>query len=277
MIIHPAPVRWVARPGRIRTTHYRSNREIKTAIEYGERTGGHLLVKLVKRTAGRGEGQGARSRYRPGNDELGGLRAGGRRADGHHQHRGRPYHPARGRLREERRRTGGRGCQAAGGHQHRSHRRSVKRRMGEAAWRFPASADIEGKCYAAQEISAHVLQKSSVRHGCSPNARQIRSTFVGASPSRGSTTTTAHGPWAVRSPTPATTPCTPCSPGRSPACCRSTPPPDRSGITPGTAPTSPPASGDPQPELQWAGGPSRLHMPRRQVAWGAAPQLLELQ
>ncbi|MFH9251197.1 molecular chaperone DnaK [Streptomyces lydicus] len=37
--------------------------------------------------------------------------------------------------------------------------RSVKRHMGEAAWRFPDSGDIDGKRYTAQEISARVLQK----------------------------------------------------------------------------------------------------------------------
>ncbi|MFE6491804.1 molecular chaperone DnaK [Streptomyces sp. NPDC057748] len=37
--------------------------------------------------------------------------------------------------------------------------RSVKRHMGETAWRFPESEDIDGKRYAAQEISARVLQK----------------------------------------------------------------------------------------------------------------------
>ncbi|MET8747094.1 molecular chaperone DnaK, partial [Streptomyces sp. NPDC004728] len=37
--------------------------------------------------------------------------------------------------------------------------RSVKRHMGETAWRFPESGDIDGKRYAAQEISARVLQK----------------------------------------------------------------------------------------------------------------------
>ncbi|MFB7916546.1 molecular chaperone DnaK [Streptomyces sp. NPDC056061] len=37
--------------------------------------------------------------------------------------------------------------------------RSVKRHMGETQWRFPESGDIDGKRYAAQEISARVLQK----------------------------------------------------------------------------------------------------------------------
>ncbi|MFJ9618358.1 molecular chaperone DnaK [Streptomyces noursei] len=37
--------------------------------------------------------------------------------------------------------------------------RSVKRHMGDAAWRFPESGDIDGKHYTAQEISARVLQK----------------------------------------------------------------------------------------------------------------------
>ncbi|MGW1848801.1 molecular chaperone DnaK, partial [Streptomyces sp. NPDC001966] len=37
--------------------------------------------------------------------------------------------------------------------------RSVKRHMGETVWRFPESGDIDGKRYAAQEISARVLQK----------------------------------------------------------------------------------------------------------------------
>ncbi|MFH8623415.1 molecular chaperone DnaK [Streptomyces vietnamensis] len=37
--------------------------------------------------------------------------------------------------------------------------RSVKRHMGEADWRFPASGDVDGKRYTAQEISARVLQK----------------------------------------------------------------------------------------------------------------------
>ncbi|MFI8951383.1 molecular chaperone DnaK [Streptomyces sp. NPDC053750] len=37
--------------------------------------------------------------------------------------------------------------------------RSVKRHMGESGWRFPGSGDIDGKRYAAQEISARVLQK----------------------------------------------------------------------------------------------------------------------
>ncbi|MDK0518338.1 molecular chaperone DnaK [Streptomyces sp. ML-6] len=37
--------------------------------------------------------------------------------------------------------------------------RSVKRHMGEAGWHFPESGDIDGKRYAAQEISARVLQK----------------------------------------------------------------------------------------------------------------------
>ncbi|MEU3610480.1 Hsp70 family protein, partial [Streptomyces sp. NPDC035033] len=37
--------------------------------------------------------------------------------------------------------------------------RSVKRHIGEADWRFPASGEIDGKRYTAQEISARVLQK----------------------------------------------------------------------------------------------------------------------
>ncbi|MFF3956057.1 molecular chaperone DnaK [Streptomyces sp. NPDC001890] len=37
--------------------------------------------------------------------------------------------------------------------------RSVKRHMGETKWCFPESGDIDGKRYAAQEISARVLQK----------------------------------------------------------------------------------------------------------------------
>ncbi|AJF68941.1 molecular chaperone DnaK [Streptomyces vietnamensis] len=37
--------------------------------------------------------------------------------------------------------------------------RSVKRHMGEADWRFPASGEVDGKRYTAQEISARVLQK----------------------------------------------------------------------------------------------------------------------
>ncbi|MGW1545531.1 molecular chaperone DnaK [Streptomyces sp. NPDC002346] len=37
--------------------------------------------------------------------------------------------------------------------------RSVKRHMGEAAWRFPDSGSVDGKRYTAQEISARVLQK----------------------------------------------------------------------------------------------------------------------
>ncbi|MFB7215636.1 molecular chaperone DnaK [Streptomyces sp. NPDC056255] len=37
--------------------------------------------------------------------------------------------------------------------------RSVKRYMGATEWRFPESGDIDGKRYAAQEISARVLQK----------------------------------------------------------------------------------------------------------------------
>jgi molecular chaperone DnaK len=37
--------------------------------------------------------------------------------------------------------------------------RSVKRHMGDAQWRFPASGSINGKRYTAQEISARVLQK----------------------------------------------------------------------------------------------------------------------
>ncbi|MFP8961812.1 molecular chaperone DnaK [Streptomyces nanhaiensis] len=37
--------------------------------------------------------------------------------------------------------------------------RSVKRHMGEEGWRFPATGDVDGKRYAAQEISARVLQK----------------------------------------------------------------------------------------------------------------------
>src|SRR6201991_3560949 len=37
--------------------------------------------------------------------------------------------------------------------------RSVKRHVGEDRWRFPATGDVDGKCYTAQEISARVLQK----------------------------------------------------------------------------------------------------------------------
>ncbi|MFE4848726.1 molecular chaperone DnaK [Streptomyces sp. NPDC056689] len=37
--------------------------------------------------------------------------------------------------------------------------RSVKRHMGDHGWRFPEDADIDGKRYNAQEISARVLQK----------------------------------------------------------------------------------------------------------------------
>ncbi|MGA5192883.1 molecular chaperone DnaK [Streptomyces exfoliatus] len=37
--------------------------------------------------------------------------------------------------------------------------RSVKRHMGEADWRFPASGDVDGRRFTAQEISARVLQK----------------------------------------------------------------------------------------------------------------------
>ncbi|MER5207605.1 molecular chaperone DnaK [Streptomyces sp. NPDC002825] len=37
--------------------------------------------------------------------------------------------------------------------------RSVKRHIGEADWRFPASGEVDGKRYTAQEISARVLQK----------------------------------------------------------------------------------------------------------------------
>ncbi|MGA4541903.1 molecular chaperone DnaK [Uniformispora flossi] len=37
--------------------------------------------------------------------------------------------------------------------------RSVKRHVGDAAWRFPETGDIDGKRYTAQEISARVLQK----------------------------------------------------------------------------------------------------------------------
>ncbi|WP_345544205.1 molecular chaperone DnaK, partial [Streptomyces chitinivorans] len=37
--------------------------------------------------------------------------------------------------------------------------RSVKRHMGEEGWRFPATGDVDGRRYAAQEISARVLQK----------------------------------------------------------------------------------------------------------------------
>ncbi|MGP4003005.1 molecular chaperone DnaK [Streptomyces sp. 8N706] len=37
--------------------------------------------------------------------------------------------------------------------------RSVKRHVGEADWRFPASGTVDGKRYTAQEISARVLQK----------------------------------------------------------------------------------------------------------------------
>ncbi|MEV6210741.1 molecular chaperone DnaK [Kitasatospora sp. NPDC051914] len=37
--------------------------------------------------------------------------------------------------------------------------RSVKRHMGESAWRFPENGNVDGKRYTAQEISARVLQK----------------------------------------------------------------------------------------------------------------------
>ncbi|MCT9933021.1 molecular chaperone DnaK [Planotetraspora sp. A-T 1434] len=37
--------------------------------------------------------------------------------------------------------------------------RSVKRHMGETAWRFPETGSVDGKRYTAQEISARVLQK----------------------------------------------------------------------------------------------------------------------
>ncbi|RNG22457.1 molecular chaperone DnaK [Streptomyces botrytidirepellens] len=37
--------------------------------------------------------------------------------------------------------------------------RSVKRHMGEEHWHFPATGDVDGKRYTAQEISARVLQK----------------------------------------------------------------------------------------------------------------------
>jgi molecular chaperone DnaK len=37
--------------------------------------------------------------------------------------------------------------------------RSVKRHMGEAGWHFPGAGDVDGRRYAAQEISARVLQK----------------------------------------------------------------------------------------------------------------------
>ncbi|QKV90938.1 molecular chaperone DnaK [Streptomyces sp. NA02950] len=37
--------------------------------------------------------------------------------------------------------------------------RSVKRHMEDAGWRFPATGDVDGKRYTAQEISARVLQK----------------------------------------------------------------------------------------------------------------------
>ncbi|MEU1789313.1 molecular chaperone DnaK [Streptomyces sparsogenes] len=37
--------------------------------------------------------------------------------------------------------------------------RSVKRHMGDAGWRFPATGDVDGRRYTAQEISARVLQK----------------------------------------------------------------------------------------------------------------------
>ena len=37
--------------------------------------------------------------------------------------------------------------------------RSVKRHVGEERWRFPATGDVDGKRYTAQEISARVLQK----------------------------------------------------------------------------------------------------------------------
>ncbi|MFF5710063.1 molecular chaperone DnaK [Streptomyces sp. NPDC012756] len=37
--------------------------------------------------------------------------------------------------------------------------RSVKRHMGESDWRFPASGEVDGRRFTAQEISARVLQK----------------------------------------------------------------------------------------------------------------------
>ncbi|WP_030210691.1 molecular chaperone DnaK, partial [Streptomyces sp. NRRL S-87] len=37
--------------------------------------------------------------------------------------------------------------------------RSVKRHMGDTAWRFPEKGDVDGRRYTAQEISARVLQK----------------------------------------------------------------------------------------------------------------------
>ncbi|MGY1583230.1 molecular chaperone DnaK [Streptomyces sp. MN13] len=37
--------------------------------------------------------------------------------------------------------------------------RSVKRHMGDHAWRFPEHGDVDGKRYTAQELSARVLQK----------------------------------------------------------------------------------------------------------------------
>ncbi|MET7935512.1 molecular chaperone DnaK [Streptomyces sp. NPDC005322] len=37
--------------------------------------------------------------------------------------------------------------------------RSVKRHMGDEGWRFPATGEVDGKRYTAQEISARVLQK----------------------------------------------------------------------------------------------------------------------
>ncbi|MGW2254838.1 molecular chaperone DnaK [Kitasatospora sp. NPDC001660] len=37
--------------------------------------------------------------------------------------------------------------------------RSVKRHMGESAWHFPETGDVDGKRYTAQEVSARVLQK----------------------------------------------------------------------------------------------------------------------
>ncbi|MEG8278186.1 molecular chaperone DnaK [Streptomyces sp. AHA2] len=37
--------------------------------------------------------------------------------------------------------------------------RSVKRHMGDAAWRFPEQGDVDGTRYRAQELSARVLQK----------------------------------------------------------------------------------------------------------------------
>ncbi len=37
--------------------------------------------------------------------------------------------------------------------------RSVKRHMGDNAWRFPASGEIDGKTFSAQQLSAFILQK----------------------------------------------------------------------------------------------------------------------